>query len=240
VTAAFVLLALAVPLQGTAGAETAGRVTEEQPRVLVLTPTGDVAEDKRQAIASLIAVELDKRGRYQVLTAGDLQKAVALEGEKQAAGCDEESCLAEVAGALGAQLVVFSETTKLGDGLLITLNLFDATEAKSVARESIDVPDLSLLSTRVKSGVAALLGDGPSTQASPPPAGGQTLLAVAWLAGFVGVGSVVAVTGLAYDLLSPTSMNGAWDLGDTVGPSAYVVGAGLVTTGVLFNPFGWE
>jgi hypothetical protein len=246
VSPALIAVLLSLPAQGDL--ETAGTITEERPKLLVLSPTGDVPEDKRQAIESLVAVELAQYDRYEVLTSTDLRKAVALEGEKQAAGCDDDSCLAEIAGALGAELVVFGEVTKLGDGLLITLNLFEATTAKSAGRVSIEAPTDKVLTFEVKRGVMKLLE--PKTGVPPPPpapaepaavsASSTGLLSTAWLVGLVGAGGAIVVGGVAFDLLSPTSMDKRWDAGDAVGPAAYVVGAGLIATGLLFNPFGGE
>ncbi len=66
----------------------------------------------------------------------DAERAIELEGERAELGCAESSCLAEIAGALGADLVVFGDVSRLDALLVVNLNVFDSTQATSVARSS--------------------------------------------------------------------------------------------------------
>ncbi len=61
-----------------------------------------------------------------------------------------------------------------------------------------------------------------------------------WIAGFVGVGGMMAGTGVLFDLFSPTSLNNELDLGDGVGPVLVIGGAALAVVGILLNPFSLE
>ena len=60
------------------------------------------------------------------------------------AGCDEgsTSCLAELAGAMGARLVLFGDLGKLGDTTVVSLNLFLSDQAQSAGRETVRVKSL--------------------------------------------------------------------------------------------------
>lgn len=112
-------------------------VKENRFRVLVLEPTvteGD--EQLARAAAGLIAVELSRIERFDVLSDADVARIVELEGQKQTLGCSTSSCLAEIAGAMGANLVVFGEITRLGEVRVMTLNLFDSQAASSLGRVS--------------------------------------------------------------------------------------------------------
>src|SRR5688572_14276841 len=118
--AAIVVVALAGPARA-----------DEPARVLVLEPTGDEVEASvRAAVASLVSIELAKNQGLEVVASTDVKKMAALEAEKQTLGCDDAgSCLAELAGAMGARYVVFGDAAKLGSLTVINLSLFDSTAA---------------------------------------------------------------------------------------------------------------
>jgi len=92
--------------------------------------TGELA-----TLTSLVTAALAADDRLDVLSSADVRQVMAFEGEKQAVGCaDDTSCLAEVAGAMGAGLVVFGQLGALGTQRVLTLNLFDAHEGRSEER----------------------------------------------------------------------------------------------------------
>jgi hypothetical protein len=106
-------------------------------RVLVLQPTANRVDSAIvRAIESLVAVELSRVNAFDVLSGADVKQMVELEGEKQAMGCNEASCLAELAGAMGANLVVFGDVAQLGSLTVVNLNLFDSEKARSRGRVS--------------------------------------------------------------------------------------------------------
>jgi hypothetical protein len=83
---------------------------------------------------------------------------VALQAEKQNAGCDDSgSCMAEIAGALGASLVVFGDVGKLGELLVVNLNLFNVDLAQSQGRVTIEAPSLESFPGQMKPKVWDLL-----------------------------------------------------------------------------------
>ena len=127
-------------------------------RVLVLEPTGSTVEPAlRTAIGGLVASELGRYDVLDVLAADDVRKAVELEADRQAAGCTTDSCLAEVAGALGARLVVFGDAAQLGTVAVLNLNLYDSERAVSAGRVTISAPSLGDLPARLPQGVAELV-----------------------------------------------------------------------------------
>ena len=92
-------------------------------RVLVLEPDGKKFSDAdRETFAGLIAAALDRRPEFEVLSSGDLARALEHQAQKQLSGCSSESCLKDVASALDAELVVFGDVNKLGK-LLYTQRL---------------------------------------------------------------------------------------------------------------------
>jgi TolB-like protein len=106
-------------------------------RVLVLDlEVGNADEHVVQALTRAVVDAISQRAELQVFAAEDLRQIVELEAEKAALGCDTSSCLAEVAGAMGARFVVFGGVTRVEDDLVLSLTVFDAEEAKPVNRKS--------------------------------------------------------------------------------------------------------
>ncbi len=94
----------------------------------------------------------------EVLSTRDIERLVALESEKQLLGCtDSSACLAEVAGAMGARLVIFGELGSLDDQLLLTLNLYDANQAKSVSRQIVRGPTLTAVADGIDDAIGLLV-----------------------------------------------------------------------------------
>jgi hypothetical protein len=208
-------------------------IAEAAPRILVLVPKGEtVPVEVRHAIASTLTVELGKTGRFTALSSSELSQLTELEADKQATGCDTSSCLGEIAGALGARFVVFGDATQLGSLLVVNLSLFDVERAASVQRTSFEVRDQADIPARARAAASALTVGGltPGTaraltsEAAPLPLLPVTLLVA---------GGVVAVGGLSFDAVSPTSNNHALDAGDLVGPVALVGGAVAIVVGAL-------
>jgi hypothetical protein len=221
----------------------------EKPRVLVLEPTGEAVEaGVRETVASLVSIELSKQRGIDVIASSDVKKMAALEAEKQTIGCDDAgACLAELAGAMGARFVVFGDTAKLGTLTVVNLSLFDSQQARAVGRVSIQVKGLEELPERIAPAVRELIAGAPDLAAAsssssglPQSAvveqkGGAPLWATIGMWSLVGVGAIVGAGGLAFDLTSATSGNGAPDVYDAVGPVAYGVAALAIGGGVALG-----
>lgn len=169
--AMFVLLAAAAP----ARADDAGKV-----RTLVMDlKSNGVEQDAVDTISGLIAVILDEDERLEVLSGADVKQLIALESQKQAMGCaDDSSCLADVAGALGAELVVFGAAGKLGTLYNLNLNLYDSRQGRSVGRVAVQAGSLEQLPGQLRPALANLVkkalasrpgGAQAKTEPTPPP-----------------------------------------------------------------------
>jgi len=76
-------------------------------------------------------------GKYEVIGSSDITAMLSLEEERiKLTGCADESCLAEIGGALGVQLMVTSRVGAVGDQYVVSLNLLDVRKAKVVGRTS--------------------------------------------------------------------------------------------------------
>jgi hypothetical protein len=217
-------------------------------RVLVLPVRDDGAGAQlANTTASLVAVSLSKVPGYAVLSADDIKAAADVDANRTMLGCDQTSCLAEMAQAMGADRVVHGSITRLGKTLVITLNLFDSATANGVGRETLQVDDESTLPAAVESATRKLVGasanDGATSSTSRE--NGSSIGPVFLWSGvaLVGIGAIAgtagAVLGLgAHDVLTDPSALGdakasaaearpAWAIMTFAGVGAAALGAGL-------------
>ncbi len=76
-------------------------------------------------------------GRREVLGSWEINNLLRLEGQKALLGCTGgESCLADIAGALGAQVLATGVIGRIGDPYLVDLRLIDVTEARVLRQVS--------------------------------------------------------------------------------------------------------
>jgi hypothetical protein len=94
-------------------------------------------------LSGLLAVELGAYEALEVVSGAEVRQLVELEGEKAMLGCEASaSCLAEIAGALGARLVAFGELGRLGKRYVLNLSLHDSKTNRSVGRASLQGEDI--------------------------------------------------------------------------------------------------
>jgi hypothetical protein len=244
-----VLLLAAWPIQAQEGEiqgaeekppETTPAATNEAPpekkkatRVLVMDLSNNGVEDRViKTLSSLLTSELSTYPGLEVLSGADVRRLIELEMERQSAGCaDDSACLAEVAGALGAEKVVFGDVGKLGDLMVINLTLYDAATNKSGRRSTLQAKNEEDLPGRLKPAIADLLfGAGlisseESTarkKGAPTQAGNSSDSRVAEKSGgpgalpwvVVGVGALLAAGGsvaLVFSGLSYQAVGAAYD-----------------------------
>ncbi len=203
-------------------------------KLIVLEPVGESVDAATIAtIASLVSVELARDTRYDVLSAGDVKRMTQFSAEKQDVGCTDDGCLAELAGALGANLIVYGDVGKLGDVLVVNLNVFDAKKARAESRVSIQVTDPGELPARIPAATKQLIA--PVSSALFGGAAAPVPFNLPWTAGMIGAGVVLVGFGVAFDALSETSSNGELDIGDFCGPVFVAAGVGAAALG-LFVP----
>jgi hypothetical protein len=171
----------------------------KKPTVLVLDlEAAGASKDDAHFVTVEVAKTFSTPGTVDVLTATDLRRLAALESEKQAAGCEAQSCLAEIANAMGAQYVVFGSVGRIDASYVAELTLFEAAAAKPISRRDIKGDSLSALIARVPRETHALAGTLLPPYAGPDPdaevdSGPNVLLIVGAVAG--GVGAAAALGG---------------------------------------------
>ncbi len=153
-------------------------VRAEKPKMLVMDLKATLVEEEIVTIITdLVSTELTTYTAFEIITGADMRQMAELEAEKQSVGCaDNNSCLAELAGAMGARLVVFGSVGKLGKNIIVTLNLFDSEKAKSAGRENIRATSLDTLPDQIPVAVKKLVSGvlpketEPAAAAVQPPA----------------------------------------------------------------------
>ncbi len=115
-------------------------------------------------ITAKIAEVLQRRPATSVLSADDVSAVLQHEADKQLLGCSEDGCLAELAAALGADVLVASKVAKIDDGWALSLTAIDAKRASVKARvqETFKGESIMLLSL-VAPAVDKLLASDPSS-----------------------------------------------------------------------------
>lgn len=233
-----------LPLVLALGVQTADAAPKgELPKVLVLSlEAAGVAPEEAKVLDGMVANALSAYSTIEVVTSEDLAQMMELEGQRQQLGCDTKSCLAEIAGAMGARYVVFGSAGRLGELFVVQLNLFDSVEAKAVERREIQAAAVEGLATQVRPAVADLLRKvtDEEVEAEPidgPSASGGGLGPLLWTGlGTTAVGALTLAGGGAAlavgaaTLGSPSSDRVGKDIAVVLMP----VGIGaLVTGGVI-------
>ncbi len=78
----------------------------------------------------LFVSEIDAIPGYQVVSNDEIQAMLGFEAQKNMLGCDDTSCLAEIAGALGVDKLVAGKVGKVGKTFVINITLINQKTAR--------------------------------------------------------------------------------------------------------------
>ena len=109
-------------------------------------------------------------GKYEVLGSSDIASMLSLEEVRmQLGGCTDDSCIAEVGGALGVELMAMARVGAVGPQYVVSVKLLDVSVAKVVDRASEMVArEEAQLIAAVRRAVGKATGVAPLVQPSPP------------------------------------------------------------------------
>ncbi|MBK7862715.1 MAG: hypothetical protein IPJ65_29720 [Archangiaceae bacterium] len=174
------LLLLALAASSTALAEKAKLA------VMSLRPAGGLDEQVASAMTDAVATEANARGFFEVMSSNDIATLLGVQRQKQLLGCSEDSgsCLAELAGALGARFVLSGSVAKLGDVFQLTLSTVDSKSAQPIGRSTRLAKDLAALRAQLPYAVA-------EATATPLPAPPSRVLPFTLL----GIGAAALIAG---------------------------------------------
>lgn len=139
------------------------------PRLLMLKLDGlGVSADAVTLLDGSVAAAMARSAGLDVVSEADLRRMIELEGQRELLGCNTESCLTEVAGALGARYVLHGRVGTLERELLLQLAIFDASTSRTVASRQTSAGSADALSRAVPALVDALMADLGGTPAAAP------------------------------------------------------------------------
>lgn len=130
-----------------------------------------------QVLEDVVATELARTGRFQVIGRGDLAAALNYAQQQRAMGCTEAACLSELGTTVGADLVLSGQAGQLGSQYRLSLLLVDAKKAVAVARAArFTAATEDALAAVVPAVVAELVAAAPAPGAREAPATAAALL----------------------------------------------------------------
>jgi TolB-like protein len=89
-----------------------------------------------RVVAESLVFELRKLERTSVISFEEVRQMLDLEAGKQAVGCSDDSCLSQIADALGVDYLVTGTLAKVGDTHVLGLRLID--QAAATAERSVN------------------------------------------------------------------------------------------------------
>jgi len=206
----------------------------QQVLVMDLEAVG-VADNEASAATRVVAAAAAEVEGVVVMSAADLRRLAQLEGEKANVGCTSDTdCLADIAGALGAERVIFGSLSRLGGTTTVVLSLYDVSTHNAV-RRSFDVADLNGLSALLRANTTALLMPTSATEPLPPVVTTSSKNFVPLIAGLSAVAVGAGTAGVMEYFIQDSTGDG-----DTKEVCRYVGlgGVGVAVVGVVVAVIG--
>ncbi len=135
---------------------------------------GEGVSDKTAvAVTEAVAAEVRRVPEVQAVTQREIASLLSLEQQKSLLGCQSDSCIAEIGGALGVDRLVVGDLAVLGQSWLFHLKLLDVKRARVMAQADRRLKGGSIddLLDALPSAVAEILPGGVSVAAPGRPAG---------------------------------------------------------------------
>lgn len=216
-----------------------------------LSSAGEVDPKVAEAIGESVTAEVAARGYFEPISAGEIATLLGVERQKQLLGCGDDSCMTEVASALGAPYVMSGSLTKLEGIFQLNLQVIDSQKARTLGRSTKIARDFEGLRSLIPYAVAEACG----TPLPPPPSRAVpiTLISIGGLSfvgggvlGLIALNTESATAGaLTADDKNPSVLSPAETyrarftetaLQRTLALSALIAGAALIGLGVFFMP----
>jgi len=112
---------------------TAPAPASDRPGVVVmdLVAVHEVEQSLADILNDSLVARLKSTKRFgSILSGSDMRAMLNLEQQKQALNCDDQSCLAEIGGALGVPYLVHANLGRVGASYLLSIKIMDVNGAK--------------------------------------------------------------------------------------------------------------
>ncbi len=138
--------------------------------------------DASKLLTESVVEELRETQAFsRVVTSAEMEAVLGLERQKQLLSCDQQSCMTELAGALGVDYLIIGTVGRLGKSYLLIVKMLEMRSGRVVAsfKQRAPVQDKAVLLDIAELAVKALVRDGKlkktppkpdSQKAAPPPA----------------------------------------------------------------------
>ncbi len=90
-------------------------------------------------VTGIIVNQINKLKQFEVISSDDIKSMLEHEQQKQMLGCQDDSCLADLGGALGADRIIAGSLGKMGVEYVLQLKLINIKRASVERRESKNV-----------------------------------------------------------------------------------------------------
>ncbi len=94
-----------------------------------------------RVLDELLVVAVDTLSPLAVISTADVNALLGHQRLRDAMGCDDVTCAAEIGGALGVDFLLTGNVSRLGSNVIVTLHLLNARHQTSVARGQATVKD---------------------------------------------------------------------------------------------------
>lgn len=132
----------------------------ERPKLAMMDLKADDADALlARNLASIVSVELQSLGIFQIITYEDLQSSLGFERDRQLLGCDDSDCLAQIAGALGVDRLMTGRLGRIGETFVLNFTIINLSRgARAEARVTRSVRGADALLAELKSAIGELTG----------------------------------------------------------------------------------
>lgn len=106
------------------------------PRKIAVLDLEGAGVDPALTQAASLVLPTEIRGRLpgvQVVSSAEIRSMLGLEKTKQALGCNDDSCMAEIGGALGVDEMISGKLGKVGRTLVIELRRTDVRASRTIS-----------------------------------------------------------------------------------------------------------
>ncbi|MBK7865160.1 MAG: hypothetical protein IPJ65_42500 [Archangiaceae bacterium] len=163
---------------------------------------GLVAVGVDQGLASALTeklVVLAKRPELSIVTARDIAAVLGVERQKQLLGCDTSGCMAELADALGADVLLRGDLVKAGTSFTLVVKVVRALDGRELVSDTTRVGSEDALQEWIEKNAARLGQEIVERVRGRPATGGPPWLRFAMLGGAAAAAiSGGALLGAAY------------------------------------------
>lgn len=103
---------------------------------LELQAVGGVRPQLAAALSPVLITELSRRDGMSVVSQADIRALLELEADKATLGCDNSSCMAEIASSMGAELLASSTLSRVGEEYIVAMTLLQVEGARVIRRST--------------------------------------------------------------------------------------------------------